>query len=65
MNEQMTPKQRTVKELIEILKQYPDDTIVTGNVQSQFSQLCTVQGNCPDEKLNNVGIYFWDNPILK
>ena len=63
MKNQMTPSQRTVGELIEILKQYPAATIISGGTDSgdhAVSDICIIQGNCPDGILNNVGIYFID-----
>jgi hypothetical protein len=58
--DQNFPAIRTVKEMIEILKQYPEDTIVTGVREGTFTQFSTVQGNNNEDlSLNNVGIYFW------
>lgn len=65
-NDQMIVKQRTVGELIAILQQYPPETPISGVSNKQhFSDFCTVQGNCPDGELNNVGIYFWDKDEVK
>ena len=50
MTQQMTPKR------------YPKETLISGvSLNSHFSAFSTVQGNAPDEVLNNIGIYFWDN----
>lgn len=61
---QMVPSRRTVGDLIEILRQYPENTLISGvTIEGRSSPYCTVQGNCPDGILNNIGIYFYDEPL--
>jgi len=58
--EQMTPKPRTVGELITILQQYPSDTKLLGLTSDGFlTDKITVQGNCPDFELDNVMICYY------
>jgi len=57
---QMHPGPRTVGELITILSQYPKDTKMLGITRDDFlTDLLTVQGNCPDDELDNVMICYY------
>ncbi len=60
---QMSPKPRTVGELITILSQYPSDTKLLGITKDNFlTDLITVQGNIYPNyelELDNVMICYW------
>lgn len=60
--DQMTPKERTVGELITILQQYPPETKLVGLTPDwTVTDLITVQGNCPDFELDSVMICYYSS----